>query len=165
MPPPRLSLFLCLSFFSVSLSLGFSFFLCLFLPLCFLCLVVSPLSVCPFFLFAVSVFSLSFCVSVLSVFRCSLALFLSSASLVLLSLCFLCSCVLPACLLFGLPCRTQGNHNKTENKLFRVHILCIGRLRLHHATPIPFYFITLPDYKEEKESSILIIFSKDHTSR
>ena len=164
MPPPRLSLFLCLSFFFVSLSLGFSFSLCLFLPVVF-SVSLFPLSLCVRFSFLLRLSFLCPSVFLFSLSLGVLSLFLSSASLVPLSLCFLCLCVLPACLLPGLPRLTQGGHNKTENKLFRVHILCIGRLRLHHATSIPFYFLPLPDYEEEKESSILIIFSKDHTSR
>ena len=163
MPPPSfffsLSLvFLCLPvsrFLFLSLSFSPSLFS---LSRCFLSLCVSVFPFCCACLFSVLLCFCSLCLSAFS-------LFLSFASLVPLSLCFLCLCVLPACLLPGLPCLTQGGHNKTENKLFRVHILCIGRLRLHHATSIPFYFPPLPDYEEEKESSILIIFSKDHTSR
>ena len=75
MPPlSRLSLFRCLSFCSVSLSLRFLFLFCL----------------------SVSLFFCSPCLSV------SLSLSVFSPSLFSLSLCFLCLCVLPTCLLLGL---------------------------------------------------------------
>ena len=128
-PSPSSCCFSLSLWFSVFVSLRFPFLLCLSvsLSLCSLC------SLC----LSVSFFSLSF-----------------SASLFSLSLCFLCLCVPRACLLFGLPCCNSGGHTKTENVLFWVHILCIGRLRIHHATSIPFYFLPLPDYEEDKKSSV-----------
>ena len=136
-PPFSFSLFLVFLYLSVSpvslfvlsvcfpvplfsLSLGFSFSLCLFPPLCFLCLYVSSVSVCR--LLAVSL---------------------------------------------GCPAVIKGGHNKTEKELFRVHILCIGRLRLHHATSIPFTFYpSAPARLRGKEEKLhLVIYSKGYTSR
>ena len=132
-PLPRLSLFLCLSFFSVSLSLGFFFSLCLFLPLCFLCLFVSSVSVCRQLAFCLGCFSLplcflSPCLRFLFLLRLSFlcpSVFLFSLSFGVLSLSFfppplwfLClsvSCVFVCCLLafcLGCPAVLRGTTTK-----------------------------------------------------
>ena len=119
---------------------------------------------------SVSLFVLSVCFSV-PLF--SLSLGFSFSLCLFLPLCFLCLYVssVSVCRLLafslGCPAVIKGGHNRTEKELFRVHILCIGRLRLHHATSIPFTFYpTAPARLRGNEEKLhLVIYSKGYASR